>query len=246
MASDRESASDLARLKHVQTRIRQLAAEHPWFAGRLRDAYEEYTRLHDRTFQRQMPDGTYREVEPPSPGRLELWNLEKFTEAERRTIAFYRLGGLADLGRLEPIVPRPAATGDVWEDTGRLVVWRARFPIRPEDREKSDPPIWEGPLPPNLAEEWLGWAEARVREHSQASPPEAGNGVNMKRPVPIAKAAQPAGKRPDVLLKMIRSRKYPIAGPKGAYVAELDHIIIAVPERKKAILDWADKNFPSQ
>lgn len=66
----------------------------------------------------------------------------------------------------------------------------------------------------------------------------------MTRPVPVAKAAVPAGKRPDVLLKMLRVRHHPIAGVKSAYLAELDHIIATVPTRAKTIRKWADKEFP--
>ncbi len=65
-----------------------------------------------------------------------------------------------------------------------------------------------------------------------------------QRPVRISEAAVPAGKRCDLLLKMLRTRMYPIGGTKGAYIAELAHIIATVPRKRKVLTAWADASYP--
>lgn len=78
-----------------------------------------------------------------------------------------------------------------------------------------------------------------------ASPP-AGPNPPMVRPVLVSEAAEPASKRPDVLLEMLRARHYPIGGVKGSFVAELDHILVTVPKKRRAIQRWADEKYPAQ
>jgi hypothetical protein len=68
----------------------------------------------------------------------------------------------------------------------------------------------------------------------------------MKRPVPIAAAAKAASKRGDVLLRSLRARAYPIAGSKGAYVAELTHIALTVPDKKSTLHRWANERYPAE
>lgn len=65
----------------------------------------------------------------------------------------------------------------------------------------------------------------------------------LKRPVPVSAAAKVASKRSDVLLRMLRARQYPIGGVSGAYIAELEHIVVTVPRKRQALMRWADENY---
>lgn len=69
----------------------------------------------------------------------------------------------------------------------------------------------------------------------------------MRRPVLVAEVAKVAGKRPDVFLKMLRTRHYPIGGVEGAYVVEFDQALVTVPgNKRKQVRDWAEKNLPPE
>jgi hypothetical protein len=232
--------------------------------------------------------------EPADPQSVERADLRRFSEAEFRTIALHRLGGLADVGALRPIVPEPNNTGDSMRDRATSIVWRSRCPIDKQHQEENQPPLSVRALPPDIAEQMLDSVETWVKAEAAArvnpgstsgqsggtaprepERPAASSGriaawkvagaakatspiegarskvlarsneqVEVKRPVLIAEAAEAAGKRSDVLLKMLRTRQYPIEGPPGAYSADLAHIIRAVPGRKKALLEWAERKYP--
>ncbi|HEX2837586.1 MAG TPA: hypothetical protein VHN77_05620, partial [Phycisphaerales bacterium] len=93
-------------------------------------------------------------VDPINPYTLDMGELRQLTDAQYRTAALFRLGGLADVGAARPIVPKPGDTGDGVRDIGMYCVWRARHPS--EWDSNSDCPI--GPpnpavLPPKIAEQ---------------------------------------------------------------------------------------------
>jgi hypothetical protein len=100
------------------------------------------------------------------------------------------------------------------------------------------------PLPTNFPArvEALG---KRVSELRSISVTAVATRSAMTRPVPVAEAAKAAGMRCDLLLKRLRLRMYPIAGPKRAFQAELEHIIVAVPEKLKRLRLWGDQNYPA-
>ncbi len=69
----------------------------------------------------------------------------------------------------------------------------------------------------------------------------------MQRPIVIAEAAHAANMRPDVLLDRIRNRLYPVIGPKGSYTADLEHILLAVPPKKRQqVRRWADRTSAAE
>lgn len=76
-------------------------------------------------------------------------------------------------------------------------------------------------------------------------PPPKHVGSSMVRPIPVAEAARVANMRGDALLERLRRRKYPVEGPKRAYIAELSHICAAVPPKKRRLMAWADKEYPA-
>ncbi len=101
--------------------------------------------------------------EPADPKSLDRADLERFAEADFRTIALYRLGGLADVGALRPIVPKPKDTDDMVRDVGAYVAWRFRFPINDKDRDQNQPPLSVRALPPDVAEQLLNDVESWVK-----------------------------------------------------------------------------------
>jgi hypothetical protein len=116
--------------------------------------------------------------EPPDPRSLDRADLERFAEADYRTIALHRLGGLADVGALRPIVPKPNDTGDMVRDVGAYAAWRFRFPIDDDHRDQNQPPLSVRALPPDVAEQLLDdvetWAKgeaATLGESLNASGP---------------------------------------------------------------------------
>ncbi len=72
----------------------------------------------------------------------------------------------------------------------------------------------------------------------------AGVGAVLRRPIPIAKAAQQLNLRTDTLTKSLERRGYGVVGAKRAYAAELEHILMLVTKGKKAFRDWADREYP--
>lgn len=97
-----------------------------------------------------------------------------------------------------------------------------------------------------LAPEPLVTAEAIQRVEQKIDKLQGGLQTRpMARPVRIAAVAKAAGMRGDMLLKRLRSRSLRIDGPRGAFTAELTDVIAAVPNRRKQILVWAEKNSPA-
>ncbi len=87
-------------------------------------------------------------------------------------------------------------------------------------------------------------ATAKLDQAPTPGPSTTDPAHHMERPVPIAEAATVANVRPDVLLKKLRVRDYPIGGVKGASVADLKHILLADPSKRKRIQKWADEKYP--
>jgi len=102
--------------------------------------------------------GTWPEpIDPRSPRPDDL---EQFDEADFRTIAFYRLGGLAEVGALRGIIPKPAHTGDWLRDLETDLAWMDRAPIDRDNPNPAQPLLDTRALPPDVAEQMLGHAEA--------------------------------------------------------------------------------------
>ncbi len=82
--------------------------------------------------------------------------LSRLDEDEYRTIALYRLGGLADLGYSRPIVPLPPDTGG----TAAGLIASAMYHMRaPTDTNGG---LDVAAFPPDLAEEMLAFVEMRL------------------------------------------------------------------------------------
>ncbi len=90
-----------------------------------------------------------------NPATLDADSLGSFSDDDYRTIALYRLGGLADLGSTRPLVRCPPETGNFDEDMAAYSAWRARFPIDPLDWDCVAPPIDPLFLPPDVAEQMI-------------------------------------------------------------------------------------------
>lgn len=65
-----------------------------------------------------------------------------------------------------------------------------------------------------------------------------------ERLVNVAEAAKAAGVRGDVLLKKLRKRDYKIHGIKGSFTAEFEHIVVALPNKRRQLRRWADHKYP--
>lgn len=64
--------------------------------------------------------------------------------------------------------------------------------------------------------------------------------IAMTTAVLVADVARAAGMRADALLERLRDRRYPIGGPKGAYVVELEQAIVALPVgKRRQVRAWA-------
>jgi hypothetical protein len=109
---------------------------------------------------------------PPDPGSLDRVDLERFSHPDFLTIALHRLGGLADVGALRPIVPEPKDTGDRLHDLPRFFAWRGRLPVEHEHLDHSQPPLSVRKLPADVAEQLLHdvetWAEGEARKHDES------------------------------------------------------------------------------
>lgn len=99
---------------------------------------------------------------PADPHSLDRANLQRFSEADYRTIALHRLGGLADAGAVRPIVTEPVSTGDDVHDFVVHALWRSRVPISDGDYHKNDPPLRVEAFPPAIAEQMMGHLERWV------------------------------------------------------------------------------------
>jgi hypothetical protein len=110
-------------------------------------------------------------LEPAAPHSLDRADLERFNDADYRTIALHRLGGLADVGALRPIVPKPKDTRDMVRDVGAYVAWRFRFPID-DHRDQNQPQLSVRALPPDVAEQLLDdvetWAKGEAATRGES------------------------------------------------------------------------------
>lgn len=97
--------------------------------------------------------------EPNNPFSLERTDLERFSEADFRTIALFRLGALADVGNVRPLVAKPNETGDKERDFVAYAAWRSRLPIDNDQLEKNEPVPDTRALPPYIAEQFMGNVE---------------------------------------------------------------------------------------
>ncbi len=109
--------------------------------------------------------------EPADPLSLERADLERFSDSDYRTIALHHLGGLADVGALRPIVPKPIETGHSLRDVSTYFAWRFRLPIFEEDRNEDQPPLNLRALPVEVAEQMLDdveiWAKAEAASRGE-------------------------------------------------------------------------------
>ncbi|NUQ68780.1 MAG: hypothetical protein HUU18_10950 [Phycisphaerales bacterium] len=97
--------------------------------------------------------------EPINPFSLERSDLERLAEADFRTIALFRLGALADVGNVRPLVAKPNETGDKERDFVAYAAWRSRLPIDNDQLEKNEPVPDTRALPPYIAEQFMGNVE---------------------------------------------------------------------------------------
>lgn len=120
----------------------------------------------------------------PDPRSLRVSQLEQFPESEYRTIALYRLGGLADAGALRPIVPRPKSTGNLVADAAAYAAWRSRLPIHDDHLDDVRPPLCVRALPPDIAEQLfeglVSWASAEAAARGESFP-ESGLSASTER-----------------------------------------------------------------
>lgn len=120
--------------------------------------------------------------EPADPHSLERTHLERFTDVEYRTIALYRLGGLADTGSTRPIVQRPTSTGNRVREVAAYAAWLSRCPINSSDREHSQPDLVVEAFPPVIAEEMIQEIEHWVSEENAARKPHEANMTVASQP----------------------------------------------------------------
>jgi len=106
--------------------------------------------------------------EPVNPGDMSRENLARLSEVDYRTVCFHRLGGLADVGAIRPIVPKPEAMADRLRDRELHRVWDSRLPISDSDWELDNPPLSTDAFDPDLAEQMLADVEAWLRDRGVA------------------------------------------------------------------------------
>ncbi|HEX8875274.1 MAG TPA: hypothetical protein VF777_00890 [Phycisphaerales bacterium] len=110
-------------------------------------------------------------VEPADPRSLDRAHLARFTDADYRTIALYRLGGLADVGALRPILLQPTETGDVVRDVKADLEWSARLPIENDRGDPIQAPLSAGAFPADVAEQMLQDVETWVKSETAKRAP---------------------------------------------------------------------------
>jgi hypothetical protein len=133
---------------------------------------------------------------PADPRSLDQAHLARFAEADLLTIALHRLGGLADVGALRPIVPLPMDTGNMSRDVKAQLKWSARLPIEDDQGDPIQAPLKVDAFPVEVAEQMLHYVEAWVRSESRTRNESlSGNGQNG--PVELAARQQDAAAAVD-------------------------------------------------
>jgi hypothetical protein len=94
MTGNTDPADDLTRLENVRQEIRDEIAKRGWLADAIRQAFVDFQRLTNEAWGE------------------DRHSLSIFSDEEYRTIALHRLGGLADVGQVRPIVPKPPRSED--------------------------------------------------------------------------------------------------------------------------------------
>ncbi len=102
--------------------------------------------------------------EPPDPWSMDRDELERFIDEDYRVIALHRLGGLADVGSMRPLVPRPVTTGNIQIDTPAYAAWEARLPIPHGCSGEDQPPLSPPRFPPESADQMLATVVEWVTE----------------------------------------------------------------------------------
>jgi hypothetical protein len=132
--------------------------------------------------------------EPADPRSVNRSDLTRFVEADYRTIVLHRLGGLADVGALRPIVPQPTDTGDVVRDVNADLEWSARLPIEDDRGDPFQAPLSAGAFPADVAEQMLqdveawGKTEAARRDESLKG---SGQSGSQELPESLPRAVAP-------------------------------------------------------
>jgi len=113
--------------------------------------------------------------ETANPYSLHRTHLNRFNPTDYLTIALYWLGGLADVGKQQPIVPDHAAVavGPVTAASmEEYVARRLRLPIVDNDHHKHSPGLDVCKLPADVAEQMLAsvepWAEGEATNRAAA------------------------------------------------------------------------------
>lgn len=61
--------------------------------------------------------------------------------------------------------------------------------------------------------------------------------------VRVADVAKVVYVRSDKVLTKLRVRKYPVWGVRGSFQADLEHVIVIFPHKKKTLREWAERGF---
>jgi len=109
--------------------------------------------------------------EPANPHSMSRLELERFSDEDFRAIALYRLGGLADVASIRPIVRTAESTGDFVRDFANYASRRHRLPIDDDDWELNLPDLDPSMLPPEFAEEMLEIVKPRPTDPRKTSSP---------------------------------------------------------------------------
>lgn len=138
--------------------------------------------------------------EPVDPHHLSRAALSRLSDRDYLMLALHRLGGLADVGAIRPIVPKPEDTDDSDRDLWAYHVWRSRFPIDPRSEENDQPRLSPEVLPADVAEQLLSHVEMWVTEEApkQADPQTAMGAIESRKSMDEHRAnskspASPAG-----------------------------------------------------
>jgi hypothetical protein len=135
----REAIEKRQRWLQVQAKVRELSRAHEWFAEAIRQATLDFDTL-ERRYSKMRTDWVKRRnapgKQPPSAYTLLPAELARFSDEEYRTIALFRLGGVADHDNDRPIVPAHVGTGGAFERALALSMERVR--LTPPEEPSSE------------------------------------------------------------------------------------------------------------